>query len=122
MRKILIIDDNPNICLVTKTVLEDIAGWEPLVAFSGEEGLAIAQREQPNAILLDVEMPGMNGLMVLEQLRANSETQLIPVILFTGEVISAQRVAQLPIVGIIFKPFDAHELIKQTRLLLNWHE
>ncbi|MBI4785330.1 MAG: response regulator [Oscillatoriophycideae cyanobacterium NC_groundwater_1537_Pr4_S-0.65um_50_18] len=122
MYKILIIDDNPNICLITKIILKDIAGWEPVIAASGEEGLASAQGEQPDAILLDVEMPGMDGMMVLKQLRVNPETQFIPVILFTSKKIGAEAVAQLPITGVISKPFDTNELINQIRLLLNWHE
>lgn len=122
MYKILVIDDSLNICLLTKAVLKDIADWEALIAVSGEEGLAIAQREQPDAILLDVRMPVMDGMMLLEQLKANSETQSIPVILFTGEEIGTQIVAQLPIVGVIFKPFEAGDLVKQIRSLLNWYE
>lgn len=122
MYTILIIDDDPIICVTTKTILKAIAGWKPLIAASGEEGLAIAQREQPDVILLDVKMPEMDGIMVLKHLRAKPETQCIPVILFTAENISSHMVAQLPITGVIRKPFDADELIKQIRLLLNWHE
>jgi CheY-like chemotaxis protein len=124
MRKILIIDDDSKIRQTTQLLLEVMTGWETLVAASGQEGLALAQSKQPDAILLDVLMPDMNGVTTLQKLQANATTQSIPVILFTSmnQEVVQQKFAQLPITGIIPKPFEAHELVEKMRSFLNWDE
>lgn len=123
-KRVLIIDDDLGIRKITRISLNAIAGWEVLVAASGQEGIAIAQTEPLDAILLDVMMPGMDGIATLEYLQANPITQTIPVILLTAkaQVFEQQKFTELPVTGIITKPFKAPELVKQIRLLLNWHE
>jgi Response regulator containing a CheY-like receiver domain and an HD-GYP domain len=69
--------------------LEDLGGWETLVAASGEQCLQILQTEQPNAILLDVSMPGMDGIAVYDHIQSNPITRSIPVILLTARVLSS---------------------------------
>lgn len=124
MYKILIVDDDPSIRQATQLLLDIFTGWETLVAASGLEGLVVAQREQPDAILLDLTMPGMDGVTTLQHLQANPATQPIPVILFTSaaQLFEQELVARLPITGIIPKPFEATELVEQLRSLLNWNE
>jgi CheY-like chemotaxis protein len=123
-KRVLIVDDEIGIRKITKISLEAIAQWEVLMGASGQEGLTIAQAEHPDAILLDVMMPGMDGIATLQQLQANPTTQTIPVILLTAKAqISEQRqFAELPIAGIITKPFTAPDLVKRMRLLLGWNE
>jgi len=123
MYTVLIIDDDPFIREAAKTSIELVAGWKTLLATSGREGLTIAQREQPEAILLDVEMPEMDGLTTLRHLRSHPTTQDIPVILFTAlpPVVLQQMFAGLPLTGTIHKPFEVTELVKQMRSLLHWY-
>jgi CheY-like chemotaxis protein len=121
-KRILIIDDEQGIRKVIEISLRSIAGWEVLLAGSGSEGLAIAQIEFPDAILLDVMMPGMDGITTLEQIQAHPATSLIPVILLTAKIqIGEQRqFSSLPVAGVIAKPFKAPDLVKQMRSLLHW--
>ncbi|MBI4785329.1 MAG: response regulator [Oscillatoriophycideae cyanobacterium NC_groundwater_1537_Pr4_S-0.65um_50_18] len=122
-KRVLIIDDDLGIRKITQISLKAIAGWEVLVAASGQEGIAIAQTEAIDAILLDVMMPGMDGITTLEYLQTNPSTQIIPVILLTAkaQVFEQQQLTELPVTGIITKPFKAPELVKQMCLLLKWN-
>ena len=82
-RKILIIDDEDDIREVAALSLESVAGWEVIKASSGAQGLARAAEHQPDAILLDVMMPGMDGPTTFRELRKNPATARIPVLLLT---------------------------------------
>ena len=88
MKRILIVDDEEDICQVVQASLEEFGGWQTLLAHGGEDGLTMAQNEHPDAILLDVSMPGMDGFQVFEQLQNNSTTRDIPVILLTSKVLA----------------------------------
>lgn len=124
VKRVLIVDDETGIRKITQISLKAIAGWEVLVAASGQEGLIIAQAEQPDVILLDVMMPEMDGITTLQRLRANSATQSIPIILLTAKAQSfeQQQLAELPVTGIITKPFKAPDLVKQMRAILSWKD
>ena len=121
-RKVLIIDDEPGIRRIAEISLKAIATWTVLTAASGQEGLAIARTEQPDAILLDVMMPGMDGIATLRQLRDDGTIAQIPVVLLTAKAQTRERQEfdQLQISGVITKPFKAPELVKQMRSLLQW--
>lgn len=123
-RRILIIDDEVGIRQIVQIALKAIAAWEVLMAASGQEGVAIAQSEQPDAILLDLMMPGMDGVTTLEHLKANPLTQAIPVILLTAkaQVLEQKQFAELSVAGIITKPFKAPDLATQIRSFLGWNE
>lgn len=86
VKKILVVDNEEYIQEVTKICLETVAGWEVLTAGSGHEGILKAEAHQPDAILLDVMMPDMDGFTTFEQLQANRATQTIPVILLTAKM------------------------------------
>lgn len=123
-KRILIVDDEMGIRKIVQISLQAIAAWEVLTAASGQEGLTMAQVEQPDAILLDVMMPGMDGITTFQHLQANPQTQAIPTILLTAKAQTAeqQQFAELPVTGIITKPFKAQDLVKQMRSLLQWHD
>ena len=76
---------------VTKICLETMAGWEVLTASSGYEGIKTAKAFLPDAILLDVMMPEMDGLTTFEKLQANPATKSIPVILLTAKIQVSDR-------------------------------
>lgn len=119
---ILVIDDEINLCTVIQACLENLGGWETLTALSGKEGLAIAQTQQLDAILLDVMMPDIDGLTLFQELQNDSATQSIPVILLTAKVQSTDfaQFAKLGVAGVIAKPFDPLTLAEQVASTLGW--
>jgi len=121
-RKILIIDDEDDIREVAALSLESVAGWEVLSASSGAQGLARAIEHQPDAILLDVMMPGMDGPAIFRELRKNPATAKIPVLLLTAKVQSSdqRRFADLGVEAVLFKPFDPLTLSTQIAAVLGW--
>ena len=123
-KKVLVIDDEDGIREIIQICLEAAAGWDVLTAASGSEGLATAQAEQPDAILLDVMMPDMDGPTTFRQLQANRATQHIPTILLTAKakISEQQQFIDLGVTGVITKPFKAQDLVNQIRQILNWEE
>jgi CheY-like chemotaxis protein len=121
-RRILIIDDEADIREVVELSLESVAGWEVVTANSGAQGLARAIEHQPDAILLDVMMPGMDGPTTFRELRSNPATAHIPVLLLTAKVQSTdqKRFADLGVEAVLFKPFDPLTLSEQIAGALGW--
>ena len=122
MKRILIVDDEEDICQVVQASLEEFGGWQTVLAYSGQDGLTLAQAEHPDAILLDVSMPGMDGFELFEKLQEDPETREIPVILLTSKVLARDRnrFAHLAIVGVITKPFNPLTIWQQVADLLGW--
>lgn len=121
-KRILVIDDELNLCIIIQACLQNLGGWETLTALSAQEGLAIAQTQHPDAILLDVMMPDMDGLTLFQELQNSSATSTIPVIFFTAKVQSTDldQFAKLGVAGVIAKPFDPLTLAKQVASTLGW--
>jgi CheY-like chemotaxis protein len=120
--RILIIDDEDDIREVAALSLETVAGWDVVTANSGAQGLARAIEQQPDAILLDVMMPGMDGPTTFRELRKNPITSHIPVILLTAKVQSndQRRFADLGVEAVLLKPFDPLTLSTQIADVLGW--
>ena len=114
--KTLIVDDEAPIRLLCKVNLE-AEGIEVLEAEDGATGLEAARREKPDAILLDVMMPGLNGWNVAEQLLADEATSAIPIIFLTARADLRDRVRGMDAGGLdyITKPFNPLELAKLVR-------
>jgi CheY-like chemotaxis protein len=121
-KRILVVDNEPSIQEVAQICLETVAGWQVIVASSGLEGSITAEREQPDAILLDVMMPDMDGLDTFSKLQANPATRSIPVILLTAKVQSTdlQHYTELGIRSTIAKPFSPLDLAQQIATILGW--
>ncbi|GET39759.1 response regulator [Microseira wollei] len=121
-KRILIVDDEYDIRAVAELALKTVAGWQVLTAASGREGLDQAIAQQPDAILLDVMMPEMDGIATWQALQANPATESIPVILMTAKAQAAdqRRFASLGVAGIITKPFKAMQLSAQVVAVLGW--
>lgn len=119
---VLIIDDERDIRRVIQVSLEKFAGWQVVMADSGEQGLHRARSEPFDAILLDVSMPEMDGFQVYQQLQAEPTTQGIPVVLLTAKVLPSdcQRFAELGVAGAILKPFDPRTVWRQLAEILGW--
>jgi CheY-like chemotaxis protein len=121
-RVVLIVDDDEHIREIAQVTLEAIAGWTVVTAASGQEGIARALAEQPDAILLDVMMPEMDGPTTVGKLKASESTRDIPVVLLTAKVQAEDKrnFMDLGIEGIISKPFDPMTLADEISHTLGW--
>jgi CheY-like chemotaxis protein len=121
-KRILFIDDELHVRQVVKVCLETLGGWNVLLAASGSEGLLKAITEKPDAILLDVMMPGMDGLALLQKLQENPGTKSIPVVFLTARLslTEPQRFQELGVKGAIAKPFNSLTLVPQIANALSW--
>ena len=124
MRRILIIDDEEDVREVAALSLETVAGWTVTTATSGRQGIEFAERDQPDAILMDVMMPAMDGPTTFREMQKNDAIQKIPVVLLTAKVqgVDQRRFAGLGVAGVLFKPFDPMTLAKQMSTALGWVE
>ncbi|MCU0568035.1 MAG: response regulator [Oculatellaceae cyanobacterium Prado106] len=122
--RILIVDDEEHLREVVQACLEDLAGWETITATGGEDCLQILQTESVNAVLLDVSMPGMDGITVYERLQANPQTRSLPVILLTAKVLPSDRAkfAQMGVTGVISKPIEPMALAAEVAEILGWND
>lgn len=122
-KHILVIDNEPYIQEIAQICLRTVAGWHVSTASSGQEGMTKAAAAQPDAILLDVMMPDMDGVATFQALQDNPTTQLIPVILLTAKVQASdrQRYAELGVKATIAKPFDPLQLAAQVSAALGWN-
>jgi CheY-like chemotaxis protein len=120
IKKVLIVEDEPHIRRIGELSLRGVGKWEVVLASSGVEGLDRAASEQPDVILLDVMMPGMDGPTMLAELRAHSNTAMIPVIFITAKVETheVERYLSLGAVGVISKPFDPMKLPREIEQIL----
>ncbi|MGF1459013.1 MAG: response regulator [Leptolyngbyaceae cyanobacterium] len=121
-KRILLIDDEVDIHRIAQVGLMMEAGWELLTAKSSDEGLAIAAAASLDAILLDVMMPGRDGVATLQLLQASSDTRHIPVIFLTAKAQSSdrRRFYALGAQGVITKPFNPMTLASQISGFLGW--
>ncbi|UBF28064.1 response regulator [Kovacikia minuta CCNUW1] len=121
-RRILIIDDEETIQTVVQFGIKMAAGWEVLTASSGEKGIQTALAEKPDAILLDVMMPEMDGIATFKKLQTHPETEHIPVILLTAKAQAAEKrqFNDLGVSGVITKPFNSLDLPEQIAKILHW--
>ena len=104
MKKILIIDDQPESIRLLMQLLTEHGNYRVFAADSGQEGISMVARRQPDLIILDLMMPEMDGFAVLEELRANPETQNIPVIVVTGETdLAKDQQAKLENLRVLYK-------------------
>jgi DNA-binding response OmpR family regulator len=110
------IDDDENICRLVKLNLEK-EGFQVLVAYDGESGLDLVSRENPDLILLDIMMPGMDGVEVLRQIRKDRTT---PVIMLTAKADTFDKVLGLELGAddYITKPFDTKELTARIKAVI----
>ncbi len=113
--KIMVVDDEPDIVKLVKISLE-MANFEVVEAFGGQEALDKVQAAQPDLILLDIMMPDINGFQVCEKIKADPATKHIPVILLTakGQRGDAEQGLNAGADDYIIKPFDPYELGEQV--------
>jgi CheY-like chemotaxis protein len=122
-QKVLIVDDEDDIRELARISLERVGGLRVVAAASGEEGLTLAVSEQPDAILLDAQMPGLDGPSTLQRLKGDPQTEPIPVVFLTGSVqaVEMNRFKDLGAVGVLPKPFNPMGLADDLRACLGWN-
>ena len=121
-KRVLLVDDEDDIREVAGMSLETVAGWTVLAARSGREGVKIATAEHPDAILLDVMMPDMDGPATFLSLQEEAATKDIPVIFLTAKAQTREQrgFRELGAQGVISKPFDPMTLADQVSEILGW--
>jgi CheY-like chemotaxis protein len=117
---LLLVDDDDDIREVASTALELVAGFRIVTATNGRSALEKAVEYAPDGILLDVMMPGMDGLETVAELKADQRTAQIPVILLTARVDGEAPIDD--IAGVIAKPFDPMRLGSEVSRLFGWAE
>jgi two-component system alkaline phosphatase synthesis response regulator PhoP len=121
--KVLVIDDEPDLVEMFKIALE--RQFEVIVALDGEEGVAKARAEKPDAIVLDIMMPEKDGFTVCKELKGDPQTASTPILILTGvaEFFGRTRYSKLSGMEIeaedfMSKPVDPNELVRRVASLL----
>ena len=117
MPRVLVVEDEPEMAMILRDNLE-FEGYQVLVAETGEQGLAIAAREHPELILLDLMLPRMSGYELCRKLRSEGVT--IPIVMLTARGDEADRIVGLDLGAddYITKPFSVRELLARIRAVL----
>lgn len=117
---ILVADDEPDILTLTKMILET-EGYEVICASNGDDAISQAKSERPDAIVLDLVMPGKSGLEVCKYLKSEDTLRHIPVIIFTvlGRDVDRKLTANAGADSHFLKPFTPDELLREIRTQLN---
>ena len=117
MKRILLVDDEPKIVQGLKPYFRQ-AGFEVHTAYDGQEALRVARRDQPDIIVLDLMLPGMDGLAVCRALR--QEGNFVPIVMLTARVEEADKLVGLELGAddYITKPFSPRELVARVRTVL----
>ncbi len=121
--RILVVEDDPANQMLARTVLEE-GGYEVHVATTSDEALHILQALVPALILMDVELPGRDGLSLTRLLKSMSPTTGIPVVAMTAHATLQQRQEAIAAgcIGFITKPFDVHTLASRVAEFLTASE
>jgi CheY-like chemotaxis protein len=121
-KHVLVIDDNDHIQQIVQAALQRLTTWTVSVASSAREGIAKAEAERPDVILMDYMMPEMNGVDCLKQLRSRPETENIPVLFLTAyqSLVEPRRFQAMGAAGAIAKPFDPFFIAPHIIQTLGW--
>jgi DNA-binding response OmpR family regulator len=116
---VLVIDDEKDLTELVRYNL-DREGFDVITAADGRSGLSTAVRQQPDVVILDLMMPGMDGLEVCRQLRSDGRTSRIPIIMLTARVTETDRIVGLEMGAddYVTKPFSPRELVARVKALM----
>ena len=119
MTRVLIVDDSPTEMQLLTSIMEE-HGYDVITAENGEEGVAMAKASQPDVILMDVVMPGMNGFQATRQISKSQETAHIPVIIITTKDQETDRIWGLRqgAKDFLTKPVQEGKLLTTVRSLV----
>jgi DNA-binding response OmpR family regulator len=115
--KVLVVDDEKSVRDLLQSFLQG-TGYQAIMASNGEEAIELARSESPNAILLDVKMPGIDGVETCRRLRAEEQTRYIPVIMVTAFGTTEAEATNAGADDLINKPFNLADLAVRVKSLL----
>ena len=119
LRSILFVDDDEDIRTIAHLSLTAVGGWQVRLATSGLQAIELAVQDPPDLVILDMMMPGMDGLATLQRLRGDARTSSIPVIFLTAKVQKTEVDRYRAVgAGLIAKPFDPMRLPDEIRRIL----
>ena len=119
-KRILIVEDQED----NRTILRDVlstVGYELIEALNGEDGVKLAQSERPDLILMDIQLPKMDGYEATQQIKSIAELKTIPIIAVTSYALSGDeaKARAAGCDGYIAKPFSPRELLAKVRKYLS---
>jgi two-component system cell cycle response regulator DivK len=119
MSLILIVEDNEKNMKLARDVLQ-VKGYTTIEAMTGEEGVKLAIEQKPDLVLMDIQLPGMNGIDALRVLRANPATTRIPIIAVTASVMQQDRkqITEAGFDAYVGKPINLKEFLEAVRKAL----
>ena len=119
MSLVLIVEDNEKNLKLVRDVLQ-VKGYETIEAGTAEDGIVLARSRKPDLVLMDIQLPGMNGIDALKVLRADAATARIPVIAVTASVMQQDRnlITEAGFDGYIGKPINLKEFLDTVRAML----
>jgi len=115
--KVLVVDDEKSVRDLLQSFLQG-TGYQAIMASNGEEAIELARSESPNAILLDVKMPGIDGVETCRRLRTEEQTRFIPVIMVTAFGTTETEATDAGADDLINKPFNLTDLAVRVKSLL----
>jgi len=119
MSLVLIVEDNEKNLKLVRDVLQ-VKGYETIEAVTGEDGVALARERSPDLILMDIQLPGINGIDALKTLRADPATARIPAIAVTASVMQQDRklITEAGFDAYLGKPLDLREFLATVKKIL----
>jgi two-component system, cell cycle response regulator DivK len=118
-RTVLLIEDNEDNRIVYSTILRHY-GYTVVEALTGEEGIAAAQSDRPDLILMDIGLPGVDGWEATRRLKADDSTRQIPIIALTAHAMAEHREQALEVGcdAYLAKPVEPREVLAQVKMML----
>jgi two-component system cell cycle response regulator DivK len=119
MKKVLIVEDNDKNMKLARDVLQN-KGYQTLEAVTGEEGVKLAKENIPDLVLMDIQLPGINGIEAFKQLRADAKTAKIPVVALTASVTPTDRsaITAAGFDAFVSKPISLKEFVDTVKRLV----
>jgi two-component system cell cycle response regulator DivK len=119
MSTVLIVEDNEKNMKLARDVLQ-AKGYQTLEAMTGEDGVRLAKQHLPNLVLMDIQLPGINGIDALRQLRADAKTARIPVVALTASVTPTDRsaISAAGFDAFVGKPINLKEFVDTVKRLV----
>ncbi|QDU10864.1 response regulator transcription factor [Gimesia aquarii] len=117
-KRILLVDDDTDILHAT-TMRLSVAGFETSTAHDGMEAAAAVIAEQPDAIVMDVRMPYKDGLTILDELKKESNTRQIPIVMLSASLIDKERALDAGASYFLTKPYEGHKLVEAVNAAID---
>ncbi|HWB01209.1 MAG TPA: response regulator [Pirellulales bacterium] len=116
--RVLLVDDNRELVQAAALRLH-AAGYDTLEAYDGQQCIASAMRDHPDAILLDVQMPVKDGLSTLAELQATDATRAIPIVMLSASIVDERAALQNGARYFLKKPYESHNLLRALANVMN---